>query len=85
MSIGKNDHVARDLWGHAYDDIPKSVFAVMAFYLAGGCVDSAEDFNLVRARILEELDALTGQIIDEKQGKRCLKSAREAFLAAETS
>jgi len=75
----KNDHEARRLWGAAYDGIPKSVFAVMAYYLAGNSVDSAEDPAQVRARLLEEIDALSGQIIDKHQGDAALKAARKAF------
>lgn len=83
MAIGKNDQVARDLFGHSYDAIPKSVFAVMAYYLAGNSVDSAEDDNQVRARILEELEALSGQILPERQGRAAIKAFKEACAAKE--
>ena len=81
----KNDRAARVLWGDAYDAVPKSVFAVMAFYLAGGCVDSAEDFNLVRCRLIDEIEALSGQIIDKRQGDAAMKAMQKAFAVFEAA
>ena len=84
MALNKSDAHARELWGSAYDSIPKSVFATMAYYLAGNCVDSAEDADQVDARLLEELEALTAQIIPERQGKAAIKAFR-AHLAKATT
>ncbi len=34
MAVGNNDGVVREICAPAYDAIPKSVFAVVAWYLA---------------------------------------------------
>ena len=83
MGVFKNDQHARDVWGSAYDAIPKSVFATMAYYLAGSCVDSAEDREQVDERLLQELEALSGQIIPERQGRASIKALRAAIAQAE--
>lgn len=72
MSIGKNDSTARHLYGEAYDKIPKSVFAVMAWYLADACSDEGVGNNGELARLEEELKALRGQVLDERQANRAL-------------
>lgn len=83
MALNKSDQHARDNWGSAYDAIPKSVFATMAYYLAGACVDSAENQQQVHARILEELDALSDQIIDGRQGRAAIRAWKTAMLELE--
>ena len=72
MSIGKNDSIARHLYGEAYDRIPKSVFAVMAWYLADACSDDGVGNDGELARLQDELKALRGQVLDERQADRAL-------------
>ena len=71
----KNDSEAVALWGAAYGDIPKSVFAVMAWHLADCC--SGEDGAVARA--IEEIEALglNGIITSaqHKNSKRALERA----------
>lgn len=74
MSIGKHDAPARELWGVAYDDIPKAVFAVVAYSLAARDNGAVSTFG-------EQVSALTrGGIIDQAQSRRVLKAL--AKLAA---
>jgi len=73
MAIGKNDLAAREHWGAAYDAVPKSVYAVLAWRLA----DRLGEGEAV-AICIEELEALGGQIIDARQASRAVKSIREA-------
>lgn len=79
----KSDAHARRLFGDAYDAIPKSVFATMAYYLASVCSGSPDDRASVDARLLQELEALSGQIIPERQGNAAIKAFRAAIAAAE--
>lgn len=68
MSIGKHDYPARELWGDAYDHIPKSVFAVVAYSLAARDGDALGSFA-------QQVSALTkGEIIDRAQSNRVLKA-----------
>lgn len=68
MSIGKHDYPARELWGDAYDDIPKSIFAVVAYSLAARDGIAPDSFR-------EQVSALTrGGIIDQAQSRRVLKA-----------
>ncbi len=67
MRTGKNDSVARDLYGGAYDGIPKSVFAVVAWYLADACSSVGVGNDGELERLKDELKALRGQILDERQ------------------
>lgn len=71
MAIGKNDAAAREHWGVAYDQIPKSVFAVLAWRLADRLGAYPEGI------CIEELRALGNQIIDLKQADRAIKAIRE--------
>lgn len=74
--MGKADQHARKHWGKAYDAIPKSVFATVAWHLA----NFASDGGNAEARFVEELKAmLDNGIIDERQTKPAIK----AILALE--
>lgn len=59
---------AKMLWGDAYDYIPKSVFAVLSWYLAHAlCSEGALDID-AKQRAIEELKALREyRIIDRTQ------------------
>jgi hypothetical protein len=80
MAIGKNDHAARALWGRAYDELPKSVFAVVAWYLADCASDEGVGHGGEVRRFIEELDAMKSNgILDAVQVDRALAAlAREA-------
>lgn len=68
MSIGKHDGPARELWGNAYDDIPKAVFAVVAYSLAARDGIASVSFG-------QQVEALTrGGIIDQAQSRRVFKA-----------
>jgi hypothetical protein len=54
----KNDRHAKDHWGAAYDAIPKSVFATVAWHLAAIAGDNADDPDATVRRFLEELRVL---------------------------
>lgn len=58
MSGLKSDRAAREQWGSAYDAIPKSAFALIAFHLANNCADEPDTFSGILARFLEEADCL---------------------------
>lgn len=81
--IGKQDEHARELWGDAYNAIPKSVFATMAWFLAGAASDNCDDPESIVARVLEELDALRGQVLPERQANAAIKAVRSTFTKAE--
>lgn len=72
MRSGNNDDIARNLYGPAYDKIPKSVFAVMAWYLADACSDAGVGNDGELLRLQDELKALRGQILDVRQANRAL-------------
>lgn len=72
MSLGKDDTAARALLGDAYDRIPKSVFAVAAYYLADACSDAGVGNGQAIARLREEFECLSGQVIDPAQAKRAI-------------
>lgn len=62
-------------WGEAFDAIPKSVWAVVAWHLANVASGEADADGAALARFREELDALIAAgIIPEAQGKRALKA-----------
>lgn len=71
-SVFKNDRAARELLGDAYDRIPKSVFAVAAYYLADACSDAGVGNDDAINRLRQEFEALGGQIIDPVQAKRAI-------------
>jgi hypothetical protein len=74
MSIGKQDAAARELLGPAYDSIPKSVFAVAAYYLADICSDEGVGNGRALNRLREEFDCIGGQVIDRKQADRAIRA-----------
>lgn len=68
MSINKADSHARACWGEAYDNIPKSVFATVAWHLASVSGDSPGAF-------LEQLRALADNgTLPERQANACAKA-----------
>lgn len=71
----KHDYEAVALWGPAYADIPKSVFAVVAWYLADISSEAGADNGQAQARFIEELKALRGNgILPAEQVARALSS-----------
>ena len=74
----KDDSAARELFGPAYEGIPKSVFAVVSYYLADACSDEGVGAGAALKRLREEIDALDGQIIDPAQAKRALAALAKA-------
>lgn len=74
----KNDGAAHQLFGKAYDKIPKSVFAAAAFYLADCCSDAGVGNGGAIKRLKEEFDALGGQVIDRDQAVRAIKALASA-------
>jgi hypothetical protein len=79
MSGLKSDQVARELFGPAYDGIPKSVFAVAAFYLADACSELGAGQGDELNRLAHEFSCLAGQVIDPEQAKRALAALRKAM------
>jgi hypothetical protein len=80
MSIGKNDSAAREHWGAAYNDIPKSVFAVAAWHLANVASGHCDAAGAAEKRMIEEIEALAANgIMDAAQAKRALKILKEAI------
>lgn len=76
---GNGDRVARDLWGLAYDAIPKSVFAVVAWHLADCASDEGVGNDGEVRRFVEELEAMRSNgTLDERQVKRALRAANDA-------
>lgn len=59
----KSDTAARQHWGAAYDAIPKSAFALVAFHLANLAADEPDLFESICARFVEEAEALTHNAI----------------------
>lgn len=61
------DDGARALWGPAYDRVPKSVFALVAWHLADGSVK----------RVVEEIESLKGSgDLSVAQANRVLTALR---------
>lgn len=63
----KSDSAARQHWGVAYDAIPKSAFALIAFHLANLAADEPDSFESISARLVEEADALSANGIMPEQ------------------
>lgn len=62
-------------WGEAFDAIPKSVWAVVAWHLANVASGEADTEGAALARFREELQMLVdGGHLPEAQGKRALKA-----------
>lgn len=79
MAINKLDGEAVSLWGYAYADIPKSVFAVAAYHLAslasGGECSAAE-------RLIEEIEALGfNGCINAAQAQRSIAALKKVVAA----
>lgn len=73
MAIGKNDEAARRYWGDAYDHIPKSVFALVAWHLASRCSENCDHPGAAEAEFRNEIKALyKADIMDGAQAKRTL-------------
>lgn len=73
MAIGKNDEAARRYWGDAYDGIPKSVFALIAWQLANRCSENCDQPGAAETEFVAELKALVNAgIMDAAQAKRTL-------------
>jgi hypothetical protein len=80
----KLDAHAAGHWGRAYDDIPKSVFATVAWHLANVASDSCDTPGAAEARFREELAALSlSGILPETQAKRAEAAVAKAIAAAE--
>lgn len=79
----KSDSHARRLWGAAYDDIPKSVFATVAWHLANLCSESADVPGAAEARAVQEIETLGYGHIPERQAKAAVKAIRAAISKAE--
>jgi hypothetical protein len=58
MALNHNDATAHALWGDAYDAIPKSVFAAIAWHLANLASGCCDEPGMAEKRFLEEWDAL---------------------------
>jgi hypothetical protein len=54
MAIGKNDIAARRAWGEAYDEIPKSVFALVVWHLANVASENLDADGAAVTRFIEE-------------------------------
>lgn len=75
MATGNDDGVAREIWGSAYDAIPKSVFAVVAWYLADCASDEGVGNDGELRRFAEELEAMhSNGILGERQVKRAQRA-----------
>lgn len=75
MAIGKNDEAARRYWGDAYDHIPKSVFALVAWHLANRCSGNCDHPGAAEAEFIAEIRALfKADIMDVAQAKRTLNA-----------
>lgn len=67
----KDDQHAYRHWGAAYDAIPKSVFATVAWHLANMASGEADVDGAAEAMFRAELNALIDAgIIPQSQGKR---------------
>ncbi len=75
----KADQHAREIWGEAYADIPKSVFATLAWHLANRASDTPDLPGAARKEFFDELTALTlNGIIPGPQYKRVCKALPDA-------
>lgn len=82
-TIGKNDTHAREYWGACYDEIPKSVFATVAWHLANLCSGSCDADGAAEARAIKEIRILNlSRIIPERQANQAAKAIAKAHPAA---
>lgn len=71
----KNDAAARRAWGRAYGDIPKSVFALVAWHLANMASDRAGEPGAAELMVVSEIKALAeGGHMDKKQALAAAKA-----------
>ena len=80
--ILKQDAAARQAWGDAYDAIPKSVFALLAWHLANVASDAADEPGAAERRAVEELEALRYGHLPTAQADRAIKAIRAAIARA---
>ena len=67
---------ARSYWGDAYDRIPKSVFATVAWHLANVASGTADTQGAAEQRFIDEVAALArADIIPERQAKSVTAAA----------
>lgn len=82
--VFKKDGSARKAWGKAYDAIPKSVFALVAWHLANVSSENADGDGEAEKRFIEELAALRdGEHLDHSQANQSIKAIiaeLESFL-----
>jgi len=77
--VFKKDRAARLAWGSAYDDVPKSVFALLAWHLANVASGTADEDGAAQARFIEELAALRdGQHLDKAQADAAIRALSRA-------
>ena len=70
----KNDVAARQAYGQAYDGIPKSVFALLAWHLANQVSGEADALGAAEQQLMQEINALVRQgQIEPAQARRPLK------------
>lgn len=81
----KQDRAARMAWGDAYNAIPKSVFALVAWHLANVASGQADTVGAAESRVIEELEALRYGHLPQAQADRAIKSIRALVAKAEAS
>lgn len=73
--VFKKDEPARRAWGDAYDAIPKSVFALVAWHLANVMSANADEVGAAETAFANELKALAdGGHLDKAQAFASLKA-----------
>lgn len=78
----KHDNEAVTLWGSAYADIPKSVFAVACWHLANLCSEEPDSPTGALARLADEIEALgLNGCITPEQAARSINALRKATNA----
>jgi hypothetical protein len=78
--VFKSDNHAKEIWGDAYDAIPKSVFATVAWHLANLASGKADVSGAAEEMFIQELAALTRSgIIPKSQTGRVLSALDEAL------
>ena len=78
--MNHGDEPARALWGEAYERIPKSVFAVVAYYLCDCASDEGVGQGGELRRFVEELEAMESNGILEKVQVRLARNAVERLM-----
>ena len=83
--MSKQDRTAREVWGKAYGDIPKSVFAMVAASLSAqinGVDDLSSDTALLHVGAEARILSLNG-LLDGAQANRAL-AAIQKIAAVQT-